>query len=87
VIFDRKKPIHRPSEHAVLIRKRPKGEGDITVVESVWFGDAATGNFDLAIGAMVSTLHDLCGQGLEFLIVPERVVLRTVVAVPGIEVV
>src|SRR5207302_4993292 len=29
-----------------------------TVVESVWFGDAANGNFDLAIGAIVSTLLD-----------------------------
>jgi ABC-type transport system substrate-binding protein len=29
-----------------------------TVVESVWFGDAASGNFDLAIGAIVSTLLD-----------------------------
>src|SRR6185295_4749328 len=29
-----------------------------TVVESVWFGDAASGNFDLAIGACVSTLLD-----------------------------
>jgi len=28
------------------------------VVESVWFGDAASGNFDLAIGAIVSTLLD-----------------------------
>jgi len=27
-----------------------------TVVESVWFDDAASGNFDLAIGAIVSTL-------------------------------
>jgi peptide/nickel transport system substrate-binding protein len=29
-----------------------------TVVESVWFDDAASGNFDLAIGAIVSTLLD-----------------------------
>ena len=29
-----------------------------TVVESVWFDDVATGNFDLAIGAIVSTLLD-----------------------------
>ena len=29
-----------------------------TVVESVWFGDATSGNFDLAIGAIVSTLLD-----------------------------
>ena len=29
-----------------------------TVVESVWFNDAATGHFDLAIGAVVSTLLD-----------------------------
>jgi ABC-type oligopeptide transport system substrate-binding subunit len=29
-----------------------------TVVESVWFGDAASGNFDLAIGAIVSALLD-----------------------------
>jgi peptide/nickel transport system substrate-binding protein len=29
-----------------------------TVVESVWFDDAANGNFDLAIGAIVSTLLD-----------------------------
>ena len=29
-----------------------------TVVESVWFDDAASGNFDLAIGASVSTLLD-----------------------------
>ncbi len=29
-----------------------------TVVESVWFGDGASGNFDLAIGAIVSTLLD-----------------------------
>jgi ABC-type oligopeptide transport system substrate-binding subunit len=29
-----------------------------TVVESVWFDDTANGNFDLAIGAMVSTLLD-----------------------------
>jgi peptide/nickel transport system substrate-binding protein len=29
-----------------------------TVVESVWFDDAATGHFDLAIGAVVSTLLD-----------------------------
>jgi hypothetical protein len=28
------------------------------VVESVWFGDAASGNFDLAIGAIVSALLD-----------------------------
>jgi peptide/nickel transport system substrate-binding protein len=29
-----------------------------TVVESVWFDDVATGHFDLAIGAVVSTLLD-----------------------------
>jgi ABC-type transport system substrate-binding protein len=29
-----------------------------TVVESVWFGDAAAGNYDLAIGAIVSSLLD-----------------------------
>jgi peptide/nickel transport system substrate-binding protein len=29
-----------------------------TVVESVWFDDASSGNFDLAIGAIVSTLLD-----------------------------
>src|SRR6478672_5408449 len=29
-----------------------------TAVESVWFGDAGTGNFDLAIGAIVSSLLD-----------------------------
>jgi peptide/nickel transport system substrate-binding protein len=29
-----------------------------TVVESVWFDDTATGHFDLAIGAIVSTLLD-----------------------------
>jgi ABC-type oligopeptide transport system substrate-binding subunit len=29
-----------------------------TVVESVWFDDAANGHFDLAIGAIVSTLLD-----------------------------
>jgi peptide/nickel transport system substrate-binding protein len=29
-----------------------------TVVESVWFDDAKSGNFDLAIGAIVSTLLD-----------------------------
>ena len=29
-----------------------------TAVESVWFGDAATGNFDLAVGAIVSSLLD-----------------------------
>ena len=29
-----------------------------TVVESVWFDDVETGNFDLAIGAIVSTLLD-----------------------------
>ena len=29
-----------------------------TVVESVWFDDATSGNFDLAIGAIVSTLLD-----------------------------
>ena len=29
-----------------------------TVVESVWFDDAANGHFDLAIGAVVSTLLD-----------------------------
>jgi peptide/nickel transport system substrate-binding protein len=29
-----------------------------TVVESVWFDDAASGHFDLAIGAIVSTLID-----------------------------
>ena len=29
-----------------------------TVVESVWFDDIKTGNFDLAIGAIVSTLLD-----------------------------
>ena len=29
-----------------------------TVVELVWFDDIATGHFDLAIGAMVSTLLD-----------------------------
>src|SRR5438105_1085618 len=29
-----------------------------TAVESVWFGDATSGNFDLAIGAIVSTLLD-----------------------------
>jgi peptide/nickel transport system substrate-binding protein len=29
-----------------------------TVVESVWFEDAASGHFDLAIGAIVSTLVD-----------------------------
>src|SRR6195256_2257829 len=29
-----------------------------TVVESVWFDDAASGHFDLAIGAIVSTLLD-----------------------------
>ena len=29
-----------------------------TVVESSWFGDAAAGNYDLAVGAIVSTLVD-----------------------------
>ena len=29
-----------------------------TVVESTWFGDAGTGNYDLAVGAIVSTLLD-----------------------------
>jgi peptide/nickel transport system substrate-binding protein len=29
-----------------------------TAVESVWFGDALAGNFDLAVGAIVSTLLD-----------------------------
>src|SRR5271166_5805041 len=29
-----------------------------TVVESVWFGDAAAGNYDLAVGAIVSSLLD-----------------------------
>lgn len=29
-----------------------------TVVESVWFGDVATGTYDLAMGAIVSTLLD-----------------------------
>src|SRR5207245_9883650 len=29
-----------------------------TVVESVWFDDAANGHFDLSIGAIVSTLLD-----------------------------
>ena len=29
-----------------------------TVVESIWFDDAAKGNFDLAVGAIVSTLLD-----------------------------
>ena len=29
-----------------------------TVVESVWFDDAASGHFDLAIGAVVGTLLD-----------------------------
>jgi ABC-type transport system substrate-binding protein len=29
-----------------------------TVVESVWFGDVATGNYDLAVGAIVSSLLD-----------------------------
>ena len=29
-----------------------------TVVESVWFDDTASGHFDLAIGAVVSTLLD-----------------------------
>ena len=29
-----------------------------TVVELVWFGDAAAGNYDLAVGAIVSTLLD-----------------------------
>ena len=29
-----------------------------TVVESIWFGDATSGNFDLAIGAIVSALLD-----------------------------
>ena len=29
-----------------------------TVVDSVWFDDAANGNFDLAIGAIVSTVLD-----------------------------
>jgi hypothetical protein len=29
-----------------------------TVVESVWFDDIKTGNFDLAVGAIVSTLLD-----------------------------
>ncbi|MBV9891908.1 MAG: ABC transporter substrate-binding protein [Rhizobacter sp.] len=29
-----------------------------TVVESTWFGDALAGNFDLAVGAIVSTLLD-----------------------------
>ena len=29
-----------------------------TVVESVWFGDALAGSFDLAVGAIVSTLLD-----------------------------
>jgi peptide/nickel transport system substrate-binding protein len=29
-----------------------------TVVESTWFGDAAAGNYDLAVGAIVSTLLD-----------------------------
>src|ERR1700736_5074155 len=29
-----------------------------TVVESVWFEDAASGHFDLAIGAVVGTLVD-----------------------------
>src|SRR5690242_19550916 len=29
-----------------------------TVVESVWFGDAAAGNYDLCVGAIVSSLLD-----------------------------
>ena len=29
-----------------------------TVVESIWFGDATSGNFDLAMGAIVSALID-----------------------------
>jgi len=29
-----------------------------TAVESVWFGDANAGNFDLAVGAIVSSLLD-----------------------------
>src|SRR5207237_3786705 len=29
-----------------------------TVVESIWFDDAASGHFDLAIGAVVGTLLD-----------------------------
>ena len=29
-----------------------------TAVESVWFGDATAGNYDLAVGAIVSTLLD-----------------------------
>jgi len=29
-----------------------------TVVESVWFGDATAGNYDMAVGAIVSTLLD-----------------------------
>jgi ABC-type transport system substrate-binding protein len=29
-----------------------------TVVESVWFGDALAGNYDMAVGAIVSTLLD-----------------------------
>ena len=29
-----------------------------TVVESVWFGDVASGNYDLAVGAIVSSLLD-----------------------------
>src|SRR5205814_69012 len=29
-----------------------------TAVESIWFGDAAAGNYDLAVGAIVSTLLD-----------------------------
>ncbi len=29
-----------------------------TVVESVWFGDVAAGNYDMAVGAIVSSLLD-----------------------------
>jgi ABC-type oligopeptide transport system substrate-binding subunit len=42
-----------------ILQQTPNVECKLrTVVESVWFDDIKTGNYDLAIGAIVSTLLD-----------------------------
>jgi peptide/nickel transport system substrate-binding protein len=51
---------HKLFGHAIEAMLREVGiQSNLrTVVESVWFGDATAGNYDLAVGAIVSTLLD-----------------------------
>jgi ABC-type transport system substrate-binding protein len=51
---------HKPFAQAIQAMLREVNiQCDLrTVVESVWFSDAAAGNYDLAVGAIVSTLLD-----------------------------